>query len=297
MKICFSTLACPDWTWNHVIEAAREYGYDGVEIRFLAGSADLLAAEPFRPENHERTLSDLKRHGLEIACLASSVRFDYLDRAELDEQHRVGREYVDLCQRLGAPALRVFGDKIPEPSRREQTIRQVAEGLDTLGRYAESRGVDVLIETHGDFCESATLREAMQRVTSPAAGVLWDTHHPWRFFGEKPADTWQRIGRWVRHTHWKDSVAKPAEDPPSSQAEAAAAEAHKLMSGHRHADYTLFGEGEFPAVEVLGLLHAAGYDGWYSLEWEKKWHPEIADPEVALPPFPAALRAAQARVK
>lgn len=297
MKISFSTLACPEWAWDHLLETAREYGYYGVEIRFLAGSPDLLAAEPFLPENHDRTLSDLKTHGIKIACLASSVRFDYLDHDELAAQHRTGREYVDLCQRLGVPALRVFGDKIPDPSYREQVIRQVAEGLDTLGSYAEGRGVDVLIETHGDFCESATLQETMKRVTSPAAGVLWDTHHPWRFFGEQPAETWDRIGRWVRHTHWKDSVAQPIHEELSSGSEVAADEAHKLMSGHRHADYVLFGEGEFPAVDVLRLLHEASYNGWYSLEWEKKWHPEIADPEVALPPFPAAIRAVQARVK
>jgi sugar phosphate isomerase/epimerase len=57
------------------------------------------------------------------------------------------------------------------------------------------------------------------------------------------------------------------------------------MSGHRPADYVLFGEGEFPAAECLRLLQQAGYDGWYSYEWEKAWHPEIADPDVALPPF------------
>ena len=27
------------------------------------------------------------------------------------------------------------------------------------------------------------------------------------------------------------------------------------------------------------------YDGFISFEWEKKWHPEIADPEIALPHF------------
>jgi fatty-acyl-CoA synthase len=34
---------------------------------------------------------------------------------------------------------------------------------------------------------------------------------------------------------------------------------------------------------MLGLLAAGGYQGWISVEWEKRWHPEIAEPKVALP--------------
>ena len=72
--------------------------------------------------------------------------------------------------------------------------------------------------------------------------------------------------------------------------QAAAAAAHNLMSGHRHADYVLFGGGEFPADECMRLLEQSGYEGWYSLEWEKMWHPELADPFIALPLFPRKLK-------
>jgi len=34
---------------------------------------------------------------------------------------------------------------------------------------------------------------------------------------------------------------------------------------------------------MLGLLAAGGYPRWISVEWEKRWHPEIEPPEVALP--------------
>ncbi len=38
-----------------------------------------------------------------------------------------------------------------------------------------------------------------------------------------------------------------------------------------------------PVIQMLGLLAAGGYRGWISVEWEKRWHPEIADPQIALP--------------
>jgi sugar phosphate isomerase/epimerase len=42
--------------------------------------------------------------------------------------------------------------------------------------------------------------------------------------------------------------------------------------------------------EMVRLLPQAGYDGWLSLEFEKKWHPELAPPEVALAPQARLLR-------
>jgi sugar phosphate isomerase/epimerase len=45
----------------------------------------------------------------------------------------------------------------------------------------------------------------------------------------------------------------------------------------------LLAEGEVPVKDGLRLLKQRGYDDFISVEWEKKWHPEIADPEVAFP--------------
>jgi len=43
--------------------------------------------------------------------------------------------------------------------------------------------------------------------------------------------------------------------------------------------------------EMLRALASRGYQGYLSVEWEKKWHPEIPEPEVALPQHARVLRA------
>jgi len=45
-----------------------------------------------------------------------------------------------------------------------------------------------------------------------------------------------------------------------------------------------------PVKDALQQLHAPGYDDFISVEWEKKWHPEIAEPEVAFPQHLALLQ-------
>lgn len=45
--LAFSTLACPDWTWEQIVQKAVEYGYQGIELRSVEGEMDLTKAAPF----------------------------------------------------------------------------------------------------------------------------------------------------------------------------------------------------------------------------------------------------------
>jgi sugar phosphate isomerase/epimerase len=97
---------------------------------------------------------------------------------------------------------------------------------------------------------------------------LWDVHHPWRLLGEEPETTWSNIGRWVQYTHVKDSRG----------------------TVEQYA-YCLTGEGEVPLARICAVLRNNGYDGYYTFEWEKRWHPEIAEPEAAFPQYAQYMRA------
>ncbi|MGI6611176.1 MAG: sugar phosphate isomerase/epimerase family protein [Limnochordia bacterium] len=264
MKLCFSTLGCPDWSWSRVVEAAPRMGYDGLEIRGIQGEMHLPKAEPFLPHNIGNTMADLAKRGLSIACLGASSHFH---GPNVDENVKEAKAYVDLAVRLRVRYVRVFGDKIPDPAKKEQTLQRVAASLRELGEYAAPQGVRILIETHGDFSRSQDLLDVLERVDNPYVGVLWDAHHPYRFCGEALADTFAQLGKYVFHVHLKDSVT--------------------TADGIR---YCLPGEGDVPLRKVIELLRSGAYQGWLSFEWEKRWHPELEEPEVALPAFARVMR-------
>lgn len=301
LRTSFSTLGCPDWSFQQVLENGSRAGYDGVEIRLLERQLDLLAHPALQPSELSTRRRELADSGFRVSGLGSSVNFHSPDTAERARLIEIGKRYLDLAVELGADFVRVFGDvlqplpgsSVPvhevSPEQRRTTLRQVVDGLQHLGEYSAQLGVSVIIETHGDFADSKLMVEVMQQITTLGVGVLWDTHHPWRFAGEPLRETMERLRPWIRSTHWKDSVTRPQHQ--TSQVGASAAhQAINLMSGHRPADYVLFGGGEFPAIECLRLLDSIGYDGWHSLEWEKMWHPEIEDTEIALPLFPKKIR-------
>jgi sugar phosphate isomerase/epimerase len=120
----------------------------------------------------------------------------------------------------------------------------------------------VLIESHGDFTSSPDLEAILKSVGSDHVALLWDAHHTFVAGKEAPAETWKHLGPQVRHTHLKDSVPEGTDRR-----------------------YVLTGTGQVPVKEQVRVAATGGYKGFYCFEWEKKWHPEIEEPEVAFPQY------------
>lgn len=266
MKLAYSSLACPGWSIEEAVAAAARYGYAAIEWRLADGET----IEPDTPARVRRRLREAPAaQGIEIACLDSSCQVVQGSPEERAAALEAGRRMVDLAAEMGAPCLRVFGGPLPAGATRAEILPPTAEVLHTLGMYGAECGVKVALETHDAWTRSEDVLELIQAVALPSVGILWDAHHTYRS-GETPAYTLSRLGRLVAFVHLKDS--RSANGRPGEWS------------------YCLLNEGSVPLREICTLLKRAGYDGYLSLEWEKKWHPEIAEPEVALPPAVPYLR-------
>jgi sugar phosphate isomerase/epimerase len=267
-RISFSTLGCPAWSWKQILEQADRMGYAGIEIRGIKGEMDLTKVPEFQGSRLGEAKKDLEALGLVVTDLGASARMHEKDPATREKQLDEGRRFIDLARAMGVKYVRVFGDKIPEGEPKEEVMKRVVAGFQQLTEHAKPAGVTVLIESHGDFTKSPDLEEILTRVASDHFALLWDAHHSFVAGKEKPADTYARIGKWIRHTHLKDSKPEGADRR-----------------------YVLLGAGEVPVKEQVHVLARGGYAGFYSLEWEKGWHPEIEEPEVAFPHYAKTMGA------
>ena len=262
MKLAFSTLACPQWSLDQVIEAAKNLGYEGIELRLLDG--DII--DPVR--DHGRVIEAVahcRSAGVEVCVLDTSCRFNYHDTAIRSQQVQELSQWIQLAETVNVPLLRIFGGPV-EPQDEGQTTEEeqnewVAESLRQVASKAERAGVTVALETHDAFSSAHRVARVLQLVNSDAVAALWDSHHPYRV-GETAEEVMATLGQKIVHVHIKDA----RRDPANSSWE-----------------LTLLGEGEVPVREQLTILAQQGYAGYASVEWEKRWHPEIADPEIALP--------------
>jgi sugar phosphate isomerase/epimerase len=265
LPIGFSTLGCPDWPLATILDVASREGYAAIELRGLQGEMDL----PKRPEfstGVAATLADLRARDLRVACLGSSAQLSQREPDERARQMDEARRFIDLAAKLQAPYVRVFGDKYFPDEPRTALVERVATGMRELAAHAKGSGVEVIIESHGEVTDSATLK-AILTAAGPGTALLWDAHHTVVASKEAPADTYRELGTWVRHTHLKDSRPEGAD-----------------------VRYVLTGDGTVPVREIVKVLAGAGYKGYYSFEWEKKWHPEIEDPEIAIPHYARVMR-------
>jgi sugar phosphate isomerase/epimerase len=218
---------------------------------------DLSQRPEFQGERLAQSKRELAAHGLVVPCLGASVNLHEQDAAKLGTAMAETRRFIDVASALDAPYVRVFGNVYPKGMSRDAVLVYIARGLHELGEYARPKGVTVIIETHGEFTDSPTLVELMRLADSPGVAVLWDAHHTF-VAGETPETTVAQLGKWIRHTHLKDSVA-----------------------AGKDRKYVLTGRGEVPVKRQIEALARTGYKGFYSFEWEKRWHPEIEEPEVA----------------
>jgi len=264
MRLAFSNLACPDWSLPEVVDAARRFGYEGVELRLVGG--EVIDPDALPPSERASVARLFAQARLPIIGVDSSIRLTTPDH---DGVERAIHRFLELAHDWKSDFIRVFGGAVPPGLSPQQAFDRAAERLNRVAPAAERLGVDIALETHDAFSSAANVAEVLRRVDSRAVGALWDTHHPHRV-GETPPQILNLLGDRLLHVQLKD--------------------ARRREPGKDSWDLVLLGQGEVPVAETIKLLRERGYARWIAVEWEKKWHPEIAEPAVALPQHIEMLR-------
>ena len=264
MKISFSTIACPDYSWVDIYSMAKDLGFDGIEIRGMGDDFAAYKAMPFTEANRPKTMAKLKALNIEIPCLSSGCCLKFKEKeaetiAELTE-------YCKLAQQINAPYIRVLADLEAAPNG-EVDDAYVAEQLKKLAPIAAQYDVTLLVETNGVYSDTRRLRALLDSVNSHKIAALWDMHHPYRFAGESPEQTVANLGELIKYVHIKDSVMENG----------------KVV-------YKMMGEGDLPIQKMIEALQSIQYTGYVSLEWVKLWMPNLLDAGVVFPQYAEFMR-------
>ncbi|MCL2773691.1 MAG: sugar phosphate isomerase/epimerase [Oscillospiraceae bacterium] len=253
MKLAFSTVGCPDWTFDEIFAAAVDFGYDAIEIRGMGNEICAPKLKIFSDFSIDSTMEKLRNSNLTISMFTSNSVIGFPDIVE--EAKKEAFDYIDLAYKAGVPFVRVFIS--PRPEADEIDMNCAVSAYSEICEYAKDKKVTPLIETNGVFADSKVLAEFMRRIDCENKGVLWDVHHPYRFFNEAPEYTFENIGGYLKYMHIKDSV---------------------YHSGKL--EYRMVGYGDVPIYDILKLVSDGGYSGFLSLEWTKRWLPELQEPGI-----------------
>jgi sugar phosphate isomerase/epimerase len=269
-RIAVSTLGCPKWDWNTIVRNTSQWGFAALELRGIQDEMDLPKCAEFGGTRLKGTLKDLSAANLAISDLGASAQMHEPDPAKRAKHMDEARRFITLAHELHAPYVRVFPNQFVPGEEKRVTFSRISEGLHELGEYAAPAGVTIIVESHGEFRRAEDIIPILEGAKSKIVAFLWDAHQTC-VEGEKPADPFQHLGKYTRHTHLKDSVAIPGKPKDDRK-------------------YVLTGTGDIPVQETVRVLARNGYKGYYCFEWEKRWHPEIEEPEVAFPHYAKTMR-------
>ncbi|MCA9293803.1 MAG: sugar phosphate isomerase/epimerase [Phycisphaerales bacterium] len=263
-RIAFSSLACPEWPIERVVDAAAQWGYAGVELRSFGTGSTRFACDPAMTGGHKlRRL--FMAAGVEPAGVATGLALDdpvcppvvghLLSKswACVDE----GRSYVEIAKGLGAPHVRLFGfhvPKVPFQSRRG-TLKRIAGRAARLANACRHHGVNVLMENGGDFGSAHDLIEIVNAAGHPGVRACYDI-----------------------------AAGVSAGDDPVQAVRDMSDALDVVRIRDRKGDNPVeLGTGELPNQAVVAALARQGFTGWLVYEWERAWIDGLASPELVLP--------------
>jgi len=250
---CFSTLGCPELSFESAADLAAEYDFGSIEIRALERRLDLpeyLKASYGSPDMFGKAIQAAP---IDVRCLNSSLRLT----SDADAHRESFMEYARWADGAGIPALRAF-DGGEECDRIDgTTLEKIVRNLEWWNSVRASGGMKTAlwIETHWSLCAPESVLKLVEAAPCELR-IIWDVFHPWRHGGRDPIETWHLLKPHIAHIHFKDAVL----DASSAK-------------GARH---TPLGEGEVPLKSLFDQLSADGFTGAVSFEWERYWNPELA---------------------
>ncbi len=258
-KLSVSTLAFQDWELEDAIHACETCGIDAMEIRMGFHSWSKLELPD---STYEKIYEKLSAHGLAVSDLGTSIRMIGYTEEGLRELERCSQ----IANILHCRGLRVMlGNK---HKKRSDVVPPIDyEGLVRWLRAAdvilEKYGTQIWIETHDEFATGKSQRELLNQYPFRHIHSLWDIMHPLEA-GEPPEETLRYMNKDLVHIHIKDGL--PWEDPDRSSWK-----------------YTKIGAGIVPIRDIVNLVLEAGYQGYFSLEWESAWRQEIRGDGFEIP--------------
>ena len=267
MKLSFTTLGCPDWTLEQIAQNAKAYGYDGVELRT---QTDNNHFSPDASADEAKRVGKLfKDIGVPVISIMGYCRFAFADETEVSKNQELMHKLLIVAEAMGARYVRTFAGQIPKESDPDTITEKVAQAIKPLAEEAAKRNVTIGLETHDDWCSGDRVMKVVKTVNNKKGfGIVYDIFNAFNSGIESWSVTYQKVKPHICYCHLKDG--------------------YNDAEGKNH--YVLVGAGDLPIPKILKRFKQDGYDGFFSFEWEKKWHPELEAPERAFPHFTHKVR-------
>lgn len=161
-----------DWDLPTILRNCQAARFEGVELRTEHAHGVEPSIGPSRRAEVKRMFD---ASGVRLAGLGSICEYHSPDRAELRRNIDLTRRFTDLAADVGAEGVKVRPNALVDGVRMEDTLAQIGEALRECGEYAQSRGVQLRLEVHGQGTkEVPNIRRILDLCGHPYVTACWN---------------------------------------------------------------------------------------------------------------------------
>ena len=220
MKSCVTIALVPaietgPWIYWHDLESsmrkAAALRFDGVEL--FTASADAIAPDYLATLADQYNLS-IGAVGTGAGKVLNGLTLTDPDSAVRSRAIAFIQDMISFGAAVGAPAIiGSMQGNVASGTERERALAWLADGLNTLGTFAETKGVRLIYEPLNRYETNLINRlddgvELLRSLTTQNVRLLADLFHM-NIEESSLSDSIRRAGSWIGHVHFADSNRGP----------------------------------------------------------------------------------------
>jgi len=284
MKIAGHTMGTPEYALKDAVRLFRQMGLDGIEIIVASDGYPCAIAQDADDRTVDKVGELARAAGLEVAGLTPYLNlFNSLDEAVRERECAQLRRVIDMAAMLGAASVRVYGGKFVdgETDGDGRKLDALVRSMRACGDHAAARGVVLSLENHfGTMTTTARETSRIVRlIDHDSVGILYDQANLAFFPAEEYEEAIELQKDKIFFVHCKDLVYRGG-----SPRRPVFANVSHIDEAERTVHSRVPGDGILDWPGILKALRGVGYDGWLSLEYERRWQQiDLPDASVGMP--------------
>jgi sugar phosphate isomerase/epimerase len=266
-KFSFTTMGTPELNGTEAIKLAKKLGYDGVDLRV----SDVKGELTLNSTNAE--IAELKKVFASEGVLSAGLLCYGKRKVPLNEaywpifEETLTRE-VEIGALLGSPSIRMFGGDVSSYHSQEEYIDRMAKGINNA--LSAFPNMTIVLQHH---CNSYSFMQGValaNHLKNDRFSLVFSPDHCF-LMQENFEEVLRLVKKYSKQIYVSDMVL----DKSGKVNE------RNYISGQP----VLPGQGDIKIKESLLALGGKKFEGWITFKWEKIWHDELEEPEIALPYF------------
>ena len=266
-KFSFTTMGTPELNGMEAIKLAKKLGYDGVDLRVSDVKGELTL------NSTEAEIKELKKVFAEEGIQSAGLLCYGKRKIPINDafwpifEETLYRE-VEIGALLGSPSIRMFGGDITNYRSEAEYNERMASGIQKALKGFPH--MNIVLQHH---CNSYSFKQGVTLVDylkDERFGLVFSPDHCF-LMQENFSEILPLAKKYSKQIYISDMIL----DKSGKINE------RNYISGQP----ILPGKGDIKIKESLQALGGNNFKGWITFKWEKIWHDELEEPEIALPHF------------